>query len=250
VYKEKKMKCAICISGFPRIMHYTYPYLKKYILDELDCDIFFAGYDDEQNNLLEKDIVDLYNPERWLVRRWNDEVKEEVWDAYGSRKINKIQKPTNPEAVISQRYNIFKCNELKKQHETENDFIYDAVFRIRTDYYFYTTPLPLPPPEDQVCIPSNGWDHGGYTDGFGYGTSQIMDVYSDCIFYMDEYHRKNGVIFHPEKLLKYHMQKSGIDRLVVGPNFCWRLAHFTRSLKQKLIEGIESDPEDFRNKYK
>jgi hypothetical protein len=251
VHKEKGMKIAICISGFPRIMKYSYPYLKKYILDELNPDIFYSGYIDKDNLIEEEDIVNLYNPKRHFIREWNDSVKEEIWDDYGSREIRQIQPPTNVEATLSQRWNIWKANELKKEIEKDENFTYDVVFRIRTDYYFYRCPNTEElSTTEKLCIPSNGWDHGGVTDGFAFGTSCLMDVYSNCFFKINEYHLKDCQTFHPEKMLKYHLDKHGISRKIVDPHFCWRLSHFHENqLTSKLIKGIEKDPENFREKY-
>lgn len=249
------MKIAICISGFPRIMKFTYPYFKKYILDELEhYDIFYSGYMDIDNNLLESDIISLYNPKKYFIREYNESVKNEILNLYAdiTKEIINIQPPTNPDNLLSQYYNIWKSNDLKNQHEKEYNISYDIVFRIRTDYYFYKCPtkkeLEI---KNAICIPANGWDHGGYTDGFAFGESRLMNIYSNLFFNINKYNIENKQIFHPEKMLKYHLDINNINRKVVGPHFCWRLQHFhENNLQNYFIDDINKDPENFRSIYK
>lgn len=247
------MKVAICVSGFPRIMKFTYPYLKKYILNQLDSyDIFYSGYIDNNNNILDTDILNTYSPKKYIIREYTESVKNEIWNIYGTMDVINIQPPTNPDNLLSQHYNIWKSNDLKKEYEKENNLHYDITFRIRTDYYFYKFPtLEELETKNAICIPSNGWDHGGYTDGFAFGESRLMDIYSNLFFNIKKYNIEHQQIFHPEKMLKYHLDINNIHRRIVGPHFCWRLQHFhENNLQDYFINDINKDPENFRSTYR
>jgi len=76
------VKVALCLSGFPRSIEYTYPYLEKYILSELNPDIYFFGYSEIKHGLSEDIILDLLKPKDYVIREYSHQIVEEVWTAY------------------------------------------------------------------------------------------------------------------------------------------------------------------------
>ncbi len=239
------MRVAICLSGFPRTMEYTFPYLKKYILDKLNPDIFFYGYSDDEHNISARDIVSYYNPKQYIIRPYTTEIEEEIWSSYKTKAINNPNLPrAKPIQILSQYYNVLHCNNLKQQYEYNNNFVYDIVIRARTDYYFYreftNQELELEPAT--VYIP-NIWDFGGVSSGFAYGTSSAMDIYSSLFNKIRKYNLEHNKAFHPERLKAYHISQSGLKRTIVKNHYWWELADFaTNQCTDKYIDGLTQNP--------
>lgn len=78
------------------------------------------------NNYKNVKSIEIENYDEWVVN-----LPENIKSLMSSRLVG-------GEAVTSppQLYKIYKCNELKKQYEIDNDFKYDLVIRIRPDLVF------------------------------------------------------------------------------------------------------------------
>lgn len=236
------MKIAICFSGFPRTMKYSYPYLKKYILDELNPDIFFFGYSDNEHSISDKDIIDLYNPILYKIRPYTEEVKKEIIENYGS---NDFYNPSaTPIQILSQYYNMYNSNELKKQYEKENNFTYDIVMRLRMDYYFWRkiSDEELKIKDNEIYIPDI-WNFGGVSSGFAFGKSDVMDKYSSLFHHMKRYNLEEKHPLHPETIKKYHLIKQGIIIKHIQNHFWWELEDFKINNNQdSYIDSLTHNP--------
>ena len=244
------IKVAICLSGFPRTTDYSLPYLKRYISDPLNADIFFYGYSDINNNLSKEYIVEKYNLKRYVIREFTPEIEKEIWENYGTSEVKHKNGNISVINILSQYYNLFKSNELKKDHEKELNFKYDIVIRARTDYYFYRefTQEELNIEPNTVYIP-NIWDFGGVSSGFAYGNSESMDIYSNFFNKIKEYNLQDNQTFHPERLKAHHINRSGLIRQVVKNHYWWDLSDFNvNGCKDSYIEGLTTNPN--RRNYK
>ena len=113
-------------------------------------------------------------------------------------------------------FKIFKCNELRKQYESDNSIKYDACVRLRTDTSFKKEVIIDNIQEDCLYIsPDKGW--GGICDQFAYGSCRVMDYYSNLFLNIGTY-VEEGCIFHPETLLKYHCDKRGLKYVYLERN--------------------------------
>jgi hypothetical protein len=236
------MKIAICLSGFPRTMNYTYPYFKKYVIDKLDPDIFYFGYEDEDHSIRTDDILKLYKPVSHVIRKFEDSVSDEVMKEYGTHDVKNINLAKgSPLAILSQYYNLFKSNELKKLYEEKHGFKYDVVYRMRTDYYFFEKPN-SEVEKQSVYIP-HLWNFGGVSDSFAYGDSESMDSYSSLFYNMATYNLKHGRIFHPESLFKYHLNQKKLTIVPIENNFWWELQDFkVNGHESKWIDDLNTNP--------
>lgn len=213
------MKIAILLPGMLRNFEVTFPRFKKYILDELDADIFFSGYPNKMGlGYCEKKIVELYNPKKYSIREYTDDFRREICpneNLYNSFRIG------TPHTWISGIWNVQKANQLRKDYEKENNFKYDLVFKSRIDFFFYASiskkdiDLAL---DGNILIP-NAWDFKivnpwAVSDAFAISTPEVMDVYCDLYDHIDEYIR-NGDIFHPESLCGRNIQSHNLSRIEI-----------------------------------
>jgi len=229
------MNIALCISGFARKMDQSYSYLKKYILDELNPDVFYFGYYDKKDT--KENILDTYRPVSHVIRELDESIDQEIMRAYrrshpraDSGELNRyIAKHSSAMPLLSQFYNMMKCNDLKTVKEKQDNFKYDVVIRIRSDYFFFRSiKEDLKFTKKHVCS-TDCWDWlFGYTDAFAFGNSKDMDIYSSFFSHFAEYVLDDNISFHPETMLKYHFDKQRIKRKVTPPCWWWNLEDFAR----------------------
>jgi SAM-dependent methyltransferase len=212
----KKVKTALCISGHLRTFEENYRSVKENILDVLDCDVFIHTWDIlglsyrftdadlhvTETNLLLPKIYQLYNPKKIIVEKTKTFAVKPIMQ---QRLIDHRDIP----GILSMYYKVEVCNDLKKEYEQENNFIYDCVIRFRGDLYV-EHPIPIDDRTsfNNLFLPSYG-NFGGACDQFAFGGSAVMDKYSS-IYSNLERHLHAGAPFHPEKLLLYHIESQGL----------------------------------------
>jgi hypothetical protein len=88
-------------------------------------------------------------------------------------------------------------------------FSFDLVFRLRFDN-LYVFPLESLSNiiASSVYLPAHdSW--GGFNDRFAFGSSDIMDIYSNRYQFLADY-LKEGLFVHPETLLATHLARSRV----------------------------------------
>ena len=198
-------KIALCLSGQIRTFDKCFPSLKKHILDIVDCDVFahFCYNNDVSNsNLSVIDFVDI------IIEK---DIKLDNKE-YASR-MGPGLTPQYVQQILQQFLSITKCNNIKSRHEEINGFKYDWVIRARTDALFKCdiSPISFQGTKKDILQLDNGCVYipsfacyGGYNDRFAFGNSKNMDTYASLSSHVDDYF-DNGRPFHPESLLKSHL---------------------------------------------
>jgi hypothetical protein len=115
-------------------------------------------------------------------------------------------------------YNLHQVNQLRIQHEQENNFKYDVVVRTRSDIglpnevninaYDLSSKVVIMPNERWYGSPPSN-------DQFGFGNSDAMSIYSDTITCLEEY-EKQVVDFGPEALLGHHLNLNKVSYIKGG----------------------------------
>jgi hypothetical protein len=184
---------AVCITGQIR----TWDRVKDNILQNIirdNTDVFFVCDED----------LSIPNVNHEILKEPQSIYDESVLQLFGSRK----NPETSVENCINMFYKIMKCNELKTQYENEKNFKYDIVIRLRTDTHF-REPVIFSEDKDKIFIPNN-LDFCGVCDQFAYGSSDYMNIFCNSFPNIKKYFDE-GCKFHPETLLKYHCDKSGLN---------------------------------------
>lgn len=208
----KKLKTALCISGHLRTFENNFESVKINIIDKMDCDVFIHTWDImgmayrpcdsgvysiETQNLAHK-IQKLYNPKKLVIEPTKN---FNVTPLMHSRLIDY----RDISGILSMFYKIEACNALKKEYEKEKDFTYDCVIRFRGDL-FMDTPIPADHNTNlnNLFIPMYG-NYSGVCDQFAYGSSSIMDIYSELYSNIQQ-HLEAGAPLQPEKMLQFHVE--------------------------------------------
>lgn len=220
------MKNALLICGQLRTFYDVWPNMKKNVVDKLNCDVFIhtwknTGFGRRANHLnieeSEVNIDDLYkltNAKKIVVEDFKEEYQDKIGEIVMSEELKKLE-PIHYKNNLALFYTLFKANELKKQYETENMFLYDNVIKTRPDIDFKTEI-----PNDvfnytKECLMQ--WSFRINTqnqvcDKLVVSNSKIIDYYSSVFTELNNYYQDlgNNKRTRPvgERLMYRHMSKS------------------------------------------
>lgn len=147
------MKVALCLSGMPRDIDFTWPFFQKNLLEHYDVDIFGSFWIDElgQDNghgildkpyehFKESHFVDLCKPKMVKYVTLNNEILNAINEInYRKLELAGIEKFRNYRALCM-FYMIEQCNRLRREYEFFSQQKYDIVIRCRSDLVMYNKP--------------------------------------------------------------------------------------------------------------
>ena len=188
------MKTAICISGQPRNVHLAFPTINATLLEPNSPDVFIHLW-------LNKEDLDKPHFNSWgdSVRTIDNDIIGNIFKKYNPKKIkienqidfpqfNKYNLSPYQKNMVSMLYSMKQSNNLKKDYELENNFLYDAVIRSRFDLALEETikinSLDL---DDKVYCLKDCHYHNGVNDQFAVGNSKNMDIFNSTYDNLDEF---------------------------------------------------------------
>jgi hypothetical protein len=141
------MRIAICLAGYLRTFEQCWPSILKNVIQDHDFDIFIHTYNKLGNGqhgwrfpisqtepINTNFLLSLPNLRTLEIEDWND-IKYK-FENFLSMEEGSAILPENVNSMVASFYKVYKCNELKKQYEKENNFVYDVVIRMRPDIFF------------------------------------------------------------------------------------------------------------------
>lgn len=201
------MKVAIQLSGMPDNIKTSYPFFKKQILNNLsDYDIYIVSWTDvsqEYLDLIDTPYVRLLD-QKLVISELSDLIKfckeKHLWqdgpfyDRYRS--------------TLLQYYQRYICNLFRKEYEKN----YDIVIMTRPDLVFIEPMYEeyLEKMKDTLCIPTGSDWHQGINDLFAISNPDLMDKYNDLYLNIKRLVEKNKTYYHPEHILKCHLDDLNI----------------------------------------
>jgi hypothetical protein len=191
-------------------------WFQKNFIDKPNIDIFCSinGKWDEYNDAFLK---------AFKVKQWHF---EEYKLPYSETIFSHHKRPeTNVYNLHSMLYNKKKCISLIQETQKVENVSYDYVMFFRADIIpikdIYILPFSNEMSDsDNVYIPL-GYDWGGYNDQIAHGRFDVMKKYSELYDKVVFYCLHEGCIFHPESLLKFHLERCRI--LVQRYDFGYKL---------------------------
>lgn len=181
------MNVALCLSGLTRSINYGWPLMERYLVRPFNSKVFIHTWDidhgGERPKLVYKSpslpsFVDGTTKEQFL----KNEIKAESFLIENYNEWSQINSSAVPKAMF---YSLYKANDLKTQYENKMQTRFDLVIRLRMDFFFESW-LPQNEIEEVLinnkivygCLPGNKPDSRFFTDAFGFGTSDTMNIYS------------------------------------------------------------------------
>jgi len=217
ISKYRDLSVALLITGQIRNAKESYPSIKEKILDVYVPDVFIETWSNSSNikshfsGELENDstideIEKMYRPCVILSEEYNNQ-KEQY---FSNLCLDKNPPPeTKPVNVYAMHYKISKGFSLIEGYQLIGKK-YDLVIRIRFDIKLESFIDLYEVDPEKIYIPE-GWDHrGGINDLLAVGGYDVMKTYCNLYHHLEEY-AKEGNIFHPETLLRVHLEKNQIE---------------------------------------
>jgi hypothetical protein len=217
------MKIALILTGQFRNLSETYPYIKGRILDRFNPDVFISTWDPSDtiksslqadtkhltDSLTADEVLQLLKPKRFLSQNFDSpEIQETVNRAKLYIEKSPMNGEMNPVSVFSMWYKIKNCLDLMLDYEKETGERYDLIIKGRFDLKFHNN-IPIPEYSTDILIPP-GYDwRGGINDVFAFGARDSMLYYCSLFNSIEKYIAEDNVFFHPETLLKHHLNLSG-----------------------------------------
>ena len=164
------------------VLRYVQKYLKKYVLDNNDIDVFIFSWETDK----EEEFKQYLNPKKMkLVPQIDFEIPNHLKGNNDKRVL----------AHYSRWYGFREVMKLKQQFETENNFKYDLVVNARFDLCFNRHINFNNFDNNNFHIPINlrethyGWPDAGpeILDHIFASSSETMDSYSNLFEKLDEY---------------------------------------------------------------
>ena len=182
------MRVALILSGKYRDAKRCFPTIHDNIIKIYNPDVFISTWSNPSSvkdanyggpypddDISTGEILDLYKPIAFETETFDDSQ-----NGYYRRLSSLVDKTPEDEAknitmnTYSMWYKRWRCNLLKKEWESKNQFQYDAVIMCRFDI-FLTEALVINLENETIKIP-HGYDYyGGFGDCFAYGPSSLMD---------------------------------------------------------------------------
>jgi len=214
------MTTALILIGRLDTFETLYSTLKEYIIDPLQPDIFFSGYPNLKGlEYCENKILDLWKPKKYILREYNQKVRQEV-HPNDTKFTRSHTAPPKISSWLSGIYNVKMANNLKLEYEKQLNFKYDICIKARTDLLWYNNisaeEIELAKQPNNILIPA-AWNFSqihplGASDVTAISNSESMNIYSSLIDNIDRYY-DSGEYFHPESLLGIHIHKHGLNRI-------------------------------------
>lgn len=241
------MRTALLISGHFRDAYSCFPSIKKQILDKGEVDVFISCWNPKGNfenyvpvptrylkdSFTFDQVIESYKPKSIKSEDFDSnkiqQIISKAWDLdiYGP-----MNGETNSASILCMWYKISSAFNLMEEYENSCFFKYDYIIKGRFDIRIQDD-LQIGKNLGYVNIPP-GFDwRGGYNDVLAWGSREAMSHYCSLFHKIEEYVKGHGVFFHPETMLKYHLDTSayGVERPDVRV-----------TLRDKNVWEIESNP--------
>lgn len=221
------MRTAILICGQLRTFTNVWDNMKKHLVNPLEADVFIytwsnTGYGNrtlglgiEDKDVDVNELKNLTNCKKIFVKDYEQEFQTKLDDVEIPQKLIELE-PIHHRNNLPLWYTLYKCNELKKEYENENDFKYDCVVKVRPDIWFDSE---LPSQVFEHLDHLLQWDFAigkGFQvcDKMALSNSENMDYYCSVWENLNDYYKDLGNNFKQrpigERLLYRHFTKCNI----------------------------------------
>jgi hypothetical protein len=222
------IKKAVLVSGIPKYWEKGLKSIKHWFND---ADIFIHTWDTSfitidktiaynpstySSDIETCSIIKHFDPKKFLIEKLED--KKQSW--IERRECYKKNNIVCAESIspFSMFYSIKQANNLKKEYEQENNFLYDVAIRIRFDSDIQTFKPEELYIKDRLFIPA-GHDNSfcGVNDQFFFGDTNIMN--EACNMY-DSFDLICNEIqfFLPEACFGVYLKKIGVSDKIIRNN--------------------------------
>ena len=121
-------------------------------------------------------------------------------------------KETSSENFYSTLYHKRKVFDMLTEYQNKNNIKFDCIIFLRADMDLSFSPVLNIPPikHNTLYVPEPIYDWSGLNDQMAYGDFETMKKYCGLINEIEKICKVQRLLFHPETMLKKHIENSGI----------------------------------------
>jgi hypothetical protein len=121
-------------------------------------------------------------------------------------------KETSSENFYSTLYHKRKAFEMLTEYQKNHNMKFDCIIFMRADMDLtFTPPLNISlVKHNTLYIPEPIYDWSGLNDQMAYGDYETMKKYCELIDHIEKLCKEQGLLFHPETMMKKHVENSGL----------------------------------------
>ena len=235
------MRVAVIFTGLPRTLEIGFLFHRNYLIEPFGADVFVHTWDVENAGYRFNKNTNILNTGRVLSTTsdispscFNGDVKSFIENKmcaknYAIESYSDFENRNGGDNCTAMVYSWQKVNDLKKTYENENNFKYDLVIKVRTDIlvHTYLDDAEISDSKNILYVGSHinenayvkyHMSNSSVPDCFAFGSSELIDVYCDCIETL-----KKGTTLKSESLLGLHLKENNI-------------AHKLSNVKMKMFE--------------
>lgn len=216
------MRVALCISGQPRYLDDGYKTIKKLFDKFGTLDTFVHTWWDDSYKNKPIEFAPNLTYGRYCV--WESDTIEKIQSLYQPKVLyyestknfetfsDVTYGKSNPNSIHSGWYSVYKCNELKRKYEIDNNFIYDLVIRCRFDVDLFEFNLSeIDFDKVYVCGELHRTNRQYLpNDLFAISSSKNIDIYSSIYTKLENFRYKIVGDFVGENLVEMVLKESNI----------------------------------------
>lgn len=235
------MKIAICFSGSIRDFPTCLPSLKRYVLNNLNADIYLHLW--EMNDISELDtdvrfkwredacestyVIEKLKPISYVINKYTKFWEEKIIRKSGidlSKLINEKLKSYAINAC-SMYYKIYKCFRLMEKHAIKNNIEYDIIIRARLDFIWEDSILPTFFDNTQntiYLIKDRYATHSKIIANDKFFAGNFIDMKKMChLFWKIREYQNNLQVLEGQTLNEYHIKTMGFSVTWIGNKYTY-----------------------------
>ena len=232
------MRIAICFSGAIRNFHTCIPSIQKYLLNNLNADIFLhlwsyqidpsnpldINFKWQQSNLnshFENEIINILKPKSFVIDKYNHEWEEKIVSIIDTDQSIDPKEKNYAYSCCGMYFKILQSYLLAKKYADLHNITYDLIIRARLDF-IWEKPINI---NDFIDINSkivvlikDRYAHFSKlitNDKFFAGNSEVMEYLSSIYLYLNQY-QKEGITIEGQTVIEKHIQKRGLNVKWIG----------------------------------
>jgi len=211
------MRIAVCLSGQPRFYRITYPFLKKHLLDNYNCDVFIHAWTTSRNtstwdghhanggdvDYSLQEIVDMYKP---VVAEFHPQ--QNPYKDFNSEEYQQ-KTGTDPFIISSMMKSLYSADQSRQKYSQQYNIKYDWVIRTRFDCLLQTSIDLTKYDNEKINCPDSINNPARYCDWFNFSNPENMTTQSNVYNHLFDY-LTTGTMCAGEELLFRHYQETGL----------------------------------------
>lgn len=230
------MKIAICFSGAIRDFNTCIPSIQKYLLNNLNADIFlhlwkfsndnslninFKWRDSNIDNIAEKNIINILKPKSYIIDSYNLEWESKITSVISTDKFIDGKSKQYSYNCCGMYYKIFQSYLLAKKYSIYNNVNYDLIIRARLDF-IWENPIYLEDfinlNDDNIFLVKDRYatmSKLNTNDKFFAGTPLVMNYMSSIYLYLNKYQKQN-IQIEGQTILENHIKNKNLNVIWLG----------------------------------